>query len=381
VLKRSKIFVKPMILFVVLVAATAFAADAKSPRTPATPEVAIDAAASEVVIVRGDKRFLVDLAAGSVHELGAAAGADGATQQATPSSSKDAAAQAAADAQQQPADTKLSYYVPGDVRLMTVPTPLTLPKGGMRVEFTHRFPFEPTFSGVARGHLLGGLDTYAVASFGFDFGIADRVELGIYRSPTVIARTIEMRAAFRLLAERDDQPLNLTARFSVDGQNDFSQNFTTNFELIGSRSLGPKAQFYLVPTVSIHNRPVITNPVEQPCSQALATNVNPALHVKPCANTFSMGIGLAVDVRPTVALFAEVLPTMVNGPELGIHRPPYSFGIQKKIWRHAFTFGFTTAPRTTVAQRIGSRAVYTQQPGSDGPSGLFIGFNLSRQLR
>ena len=84
---------------------------------------------------------------------------------------------------------------------------------------------------------------------------------------------------------------------------------------------------------------------------------------------------------PTVALIAEVDPTMVNGTDLGIHRPSYSFGIEKKIWRHAFTFGFTNAPGTTVSQRIATRAIYLQDPSADKPSGLFIGFNLSRQLR
>lgn len=51
----------------------------------------------------------------------------------------------------------------------------------------------------------------------------------------------------------------------------------------------------------------------------------------PGFNTFSLGIGAAVDIRPTVALLAEVIPTLANGRELGIHRPAYAFGIQKKI--------------------------------------------------
>jgi hypothetical protein len=271
---------------------------------------------------------------------------------------------------------------------MSIPTHLTLPKGGMRVEFTHRFPYGPSFSGTALGHTLAGLDTFAVPAFGFSYGIANRVELGVYRAPSVIGRPIEMRAAFKLVSEKDGQPLNLTARFSIDGQNDFTRNFTTNFELISSRSLGHRAQIYIVPTMSIHNRPLLqlsgpltASPSKQPCSQAFATSVPASLNIKPCADTFSIGIGLAVDIRPTVALLAEVDPTLANGRELGIHRPPYSFGIQKKIWRHAFTLGFTTSPGTTVAQRIGTRASFLRSPQADKPSGLFIGFNLQRQLR
>lgn len=366
-------------------AAASLASDTKPSSPPAAPEVRVDPSASQVVVIQGDKKFLVDLAAGTVHPVDEQA----APQQAASSSSKDTTAQAASDSQQQTAaDTKASYYIPGDVRLMTVPTGVTLPKGGLRAEFTHRFPFQAAFSGVALGHSLLGLDNFAIPSFGFDYGLTNRIELSVYRSPSFVGRPIEMRAAFKLLAEKDGQPLNLTARFSVDGQNDFERNFTTNFELIAAKSLGAKAQLYLAPTVSIHNRPLLgatfsltAPPLEQPCSQALASGVPAAASVKPCADTFSIGIGLSVDVRPTVALFAEVDPTPVNGTDLGIHRPPYSFGIQKKIWRHAFTLGFTTAPGTTVAQRISTRSILLNDPKADKPSGMFISFNLQRQLR
>jgi len=84
-------------------------------------------------------------------------------------------------------------------------------------------------------------------------------------------------------------------------------------------------------------------------------------------------------VRPTVALVAETIPTLANGSELGIHRPAYSFGIQKKIWRHAFTFGFTNSPGTNVSQRAGTRATFLNDPAADKPSGMFVGFDLSRQ--
>jgi hypothetical protein len=93
-----------------------------------------------------------------------------------------------------------------------------------------------------------------------------------------------------------------------------------------------------------------------------------------------MGAGGAFDVRPTVALVAEVIPTLINGAPLGIHRPAYSFGIQKKIWRHAFTFGFTNSPATTVSQRAATRAAFLNDPQADKPQGLFIGFDLTRQL-
>lgn len=88
-----------------------------------------------------------------------------------------------------------------------------------------------------------------------------------------------------------------------------------------------------------------------------------------------------MDVRPTVALVAEAIPTLVNGRPLGIHHPAYAFGIQKKIWRHAFTFGFSNSPGTTVSQRAGTRASYLGDPEADGPGRMFVSFDLMRQLR
>jgi len=126
----------------------------------------------------------------------------------------------------------------------------------------------------------------------------------------------------------------------------------------------------VVPTVSLGNRELFSP----------SSFFSSAIPNRPGVNTFSLGVGGALDIRPTVALIAEVIPTLANGDELGIHRPAFGFAIQKKIWRHAFTFGFTTSPGTTVAQRAGTRAQFLGQPNADTPAGLCIGFDLMRQI-
>jgi hypothetical protein len=156
----------------------------------------------------------------------------------------------------------------------------------------------------------------------------------------------------------------------MQGQNNFSRNYTENLEGVFSRSLGSRAQLYAVPTFSLNNRILF----------APGSFFSSAIPNVPGHNTFSIGAGGAFDIRPTVAVVAEVIPTLVNGRPLEIHRPAYSFGIQKKIWRHSFTFGFTTSPGTTVAQRAGTRASYLGNPEADKPSGLVVGFDLSRQI-
>jgi hypothetical protein len=370
-------------------AASDNAASAPTPKPAAAPipfRVDFgDGANNTIVIEQNGKRYELDMIARTVRELPDMSSSKDI--QVAQDQSTSPQPQATIQAAQQDAQTD-KYYRPGDDRLMTIPSGQRIGRHAFWVNFSHRFPYSPPFNSPALGHTFFGMDDFALPSFGFQYGITDRLSVAIYRSPSLLGRPIELRAAYRLLDEHDHQPFNATFRYSIDGLNSFTRDYTSNFELIASKSITHRALFVLVPTVSIHNRPALglfntirTAPFKQPCEQALATGVPASMHVKPCANTMSLGVGLSVDVRPTVALIAEVTPTLVNARDLGIHRPPFGFAIQKKIWRHAFTFGLTTAPGTTVSQRSQTRAIYFRDPRADRFSQLTIGFNLSRQLR
>jgi len=361
-----------------------------SPATSASAGVSfVEGSTSQIVVERDGKRFLVDIASRQITELPASDGASSAMS----SSSKDQSAQAqqpAKPAGSTPAEAhkQETVYRAGDDLVFNVPTGRRVDRHGLYVNFTHRFPYEPAFTTPGRGNTLLGLDDFAVPSFGFRYGLTSRLYAFAYRSPSVTGRPIELMVGYNLLDEHDGNPLNFAARFSVDGQNNFQRNFAENFELIASRSLGRRAQLYAVPTFTIHARPLMQNinPTladaipNQPCSAQLANGISGGLNLKPCANTFSLGLAAAVDIRKTVAVIAEVTPTLVNATDLGIHRPEFAFGIQKKIWRHAFTLGFGNGPATIVSQRAGTNATFTGNPSADKPSKIFIGFDLSRQI-
>ncbi len=258
-------------------------------------------------------------------------------------------------------------YKPGDDLLVNLPTGRALDRHSLIVNFTHRFAYDPAFTGPGRGAELLGLDGVSVSSFGFRYGVTDNLSVDVWRSPSFIGRPIQIMAAYNLLDENREAPLNLAVRASIEGQNNFQKNFTENIETIFSRSIQGRAQFYVIPTMSFNARRLVTS--------GLRSDEIPAF---PGVNTLSIGFGLAVDIRPTVALVAEIIPTLLHADDLGIHRPVYSFGIQKKIWRHAFTLALTNGPGTTVSQRAGTRATFAQGP--DTPSGLFLGFDITRQI-
>ncbi len=266
---------------------------------------------------------------------------------------------------------KPDIYQPGDDVLITLPTGRPTDRHGVYVNFAHRFAYDPAFTGTNRGAELLGLDGVAIPSFGFRYGVTDNLSVSIFRSPSLINRPIQLMAGYNLVEERKGGPLNLMVRVSIEGQDNFRKNYTENIEGIISRSITSRAQLYFVPTVSFNDRRL-----EQP-SGFLSSQIPDV----PGVNAFSLGTGLAIDIRPSVALLAEVIPTLVNAQELGIHRPVFAFGIQKKIWRHSFTLGLTTSPGTTVSQRAATRATFLNDPSADTLGGLTLGFDLTRQLK
>jgi mono/diheme cytochrome c family protein len=272
-----------------------------------------------------------------------------------------------------PAETQQNptIYTPGDDLLISLPTGRPTDRHGLYVNFTHRFPYSPAFTGPAEGAQLFGLDNVAIPSFGFRYGVTDNLSVSVYRSPSLINRPIQIMAGYNILEERKADPFNLMVRVSIEGQDNFRKNYTENIEAILSRSITARAQFYLVPTVSFNDRRLV----------APAGFFSNEIADVPGVTAFSLGAGLAIDVRPTVALLAEIIPTLANADALGIHRPAFSFGIQKKIWRHAFTLGLTTSPGTTVSQRAATRAQLLNDPGADTFGGLMLGFDLTRQIK
>ncbi|MBS1790081.1 MAG: hypothetical protein JST85_20325 [Acidobacteria bacterium] len=261
-------------------------------------------------------------------------------------------------------DTPTNVYRPGDVRLINLPTALPIGKGSLWTDFTHRFPFgEPTNSSE-----LFGLDSIAMPSFGFIYGITDRIHVGAYRSPSGLGRPIQLSVGATLFSEQKGDPISVEARVGLEGRDNFKRNFTTSFEATFARSITRHAQVYFVPTVSVGDRPF-----------GFAPDQN-----LPGETAVALGAGVAINIRPTVALMTEANMRVNEDARYvseftGIHRPVFGFAIQKvsESRRHSFTLTFTNGQGTTMSQRSMTRGLVG---ADDGWQGLTIGFNLSRRL-
>lgn len=257
-----------------------------------------------------------------------------------------------------------NIYRQHDVRLVNLPTATRIPKGSLWTDFTHRFPFGDPISGSS----LLGLDTIAIPSFGLLYGITDRIHVGAYRSSGDVGRPIMLYAGASLLAEDKGDPLSLMARVGLEGRDNFKRNFTTSFEFTFARSITRHAQIYVVPTISVGDRPIGPD-----------VNVN-----LPGETAYALGLGAAINVRPTVAVMGEANYRFNEEARYmtsfsGIRRPVFGFGVQKTSAsrRHTFSLIFSNGPGTTFAQRSMTRGVFS---ADDSFQGLSIGFNISRRL-
>ncbi|MSO23512.1 MAG: hypothetical protein EXQ58_09725 [Acidobacteria bacterium] len=317
----------------------------------------VNGSGSQIVLERDGKRYLIDTQSQTIRELVPTVIASAQTPTTPPQTATTPAPAAKPEAKKEP-DT---YYTE-DIVLWNLPTAHHLGKKGLIIDFTHRFNSE-AFQPGGISDLLG-LDTFSFSSLGFTYGITDRWFAGIYRTPTYFGRILQLSTGLQLSRENAGHPLSSSIRVGVEGTNHFRNKYITSLELALARSIKNRAQIYFTPTVSFNNLPltVVVNDVFNP------TPVNGK-------TTTALGAGLSVDIRPTVAIMGEAI-YRVDG-RLGVIRPSFMLGIQKKVFRHSFTLGLSNSPGTTLSTRSATRGAYGLD---DTFGGLTIGFNLSRRL-
>lgn len=317
------------------------------------PVTFVEGSDSQAIVEFGGRRFLIDTRARTVSEV-----------------APEKPAEMAVKPQPTPEPEPTNVYRQGDVRLINLPTAKPIPKGSLWVDFTHRFPFgdfEPTDPAG-----LFGLDGFAVPSFGFVYGVTERIHVGAYRSPNAVGRPILVYAGAHLLDEQKGDPFTAMARVGLEGRDNFQRTFVPTLEFTLARSITQHAQLYLVPTVSINN-------------YSLRAFVNPERNIprRERETSVSLGVGGAFNLRPLVALMAEADYRLNEEGRLGSTRPVFGFGIQKMTAsrRHVFSLVFSNGVGTTFAQRSGTRgSIFGPGQLDESFKGLTIGFNLTRRL-
>ena len=256
----------------------------------------------------------------------------------------EAPAQPPAQAQDQPdapSDRRVDPSQP-DFTIIGLPTTLKIPRFASAFRVTHRFG-RPLGAGDF-GDLAGdffGLDGGAQIGLEYRFGIMAGTQIGIHRTSN---RTIEFFAQQHLL-DQGNSPVGLDVIGTIEGLDNFSESYSPAIGAVISRTVGRHGALYAHP-IWVNN------------TNELSDDDN---------NTFIVGLGGRLRIRPTVYLVGEVIPRFGYTPDAVYG----SFGIEKRAGGHSFQLNFSNGLGTTLAQLARGG-----QPSND----WFIGFNISRKF-
>jgi hypothetical protein len=233
-----------------------------------------------------------------------------------------------------------------DFVVVNLPTTLRVPKFKSAFRVTHRFarPLgQGDFGSLAED--LFGLDAGAQIGLEYRFGLMRGLQGGIHRTSD---RTIEFFTQYSVL-QQADHGLGLGVIASIDGTNNFKDSYTPAIGVVVSRELGRYGAVYVEP-MWVNN-----------------TNVLPSDLVDD-NDTFIVGLGARVRIRPSVNLVGEFIPR-VSGYKPGVHHG--TFGIEKVVGGHSFQLDFSNGFGTTMGQLA---------RGGTAKDDWYLGFHISRKF-
>jgi hypothetical protein len=231
-----------------------------------------------------------------------------------------------------------------DFVVVNLPTTMRLPKFKGNFRVTHRFGQN------LRGNSFGdnasnlfGLDSGAVVGLEYRFAPVRHLEAVVFRSS--LLKTVQFSGKYDALHENSTMPVSLSVLASVEGGNNFREQYAPAFGVVLGRSIANRAMVYAAP-VWVHNS-----------LPAGATT----------ENTGYLGLGGRLVIIPTVTITGEVTPRIGGfAPD----QPEYGFGLEKRVGGHVFSLTFTNTFGSTFGQLARGGAENT----------LYLGFNLSRKF-
>lgn len=212
---------------------------------------------------------------------------------------------------------------------------------------------------------LYGLDN-ATIRLGFDYGITDRLNVGVGRSSYL--KTFDGNIKWKLLRQKSGaETLPFTATWvssmfmlanewpEPDRQNYFSSRLSYHHTLLLARKMGDRVSLQLMPTV-VHRNLV-----------ALTEDHNTLL---------SMGVGTSVKINGSLRVNAEyyyILPNQIESTIGGeTVKNALSVGVDLETGGHVFQLHLTNSRGMTEKYLVG------ETTGSWSDGGIHFGFNVSR---
>jgi hypothetical protein len=235
-----------------------------------------------------------------------------------------------------------------DFTLVNLPTTLRLPRFKSAFRVTHRFgrPLgQGDFGSLVED--LFGLDSGALIGLEYRFGLMRGLQVGILRTSN---RTIEFFGQYNVVQQSDTAPIGVGVNATIDGTNNFRTVYTPSLGVVISRELGRSGAIYVEP-IWVNN----ANPLPD------------LLTPDEDNDSFMVGLGARLRVRPTVYLVGEFIPRVGYAP--GVHHG--TFGIEKRAGGHNFQLNVSNGLGNTMGQLAS---------GAGSNDDWYIGFNISRKF-
>ena len=256
---------------------------------------------------------------------------------------------AQADASSNPPKFDDEALIPAepDFTLIALPTALRVPVHKSAFRVTHRF-LRPLNNGDF-GDLFGdafGLDNGAMIGLEYRYGIITNGQIGVQRTSD---KTIEFFAEYGVFRQGQQLPVEIAVIATTEGGNNFKDAKTPSLGAVVSRRVSKFAAFYVEP-IWVNN--------SNPLPSALVDH----------NDTFMIGLGARIRVRPTVYIVTEWTPRVAG------FRPgstPGGFAIEKHAGGHQFQLNFSDSFGTTMGQIA---------RGGPEPTNWYLGFNISRKF-
>jgi len=257
------------------------------------------------------------------------------------------AATTPARAQSQPDPDRVLNPAQPDVTLVNLPTSMRIPLHRGSFRLSHRFsrPLgQGDFTDLVQDAF--GFDSSANIGIEFRYGLMRGLQIGVYRTND---RTIEFFGQYSAVQQGERMPLSIDAYAAVDGTDNFTDSYTPVLGAIVSRTIGRHAALYAEPMWVNNSNPLPKEVVDD-------------------NDTFLVGLGARLRIRPSVYLVYEAVPR-VGGYEPGGMQQ--SFAIERRAGGHLFQLNFSNGTGSAWSQLA---------RGGPGTGDWYIGFNLSRKF-
>lgn len=244
-------------------------------------------------------------------------------------------------------DATLNIAEP-DFTLVNLPTSLRLPSMKSAFRVTHRF-VRPLKCDECEDNLLEdlfGIDNGAAIGLEFRFGVVPGGQVVFHRAR--VDKAIQLLGQYSLSRQGDGMPLEMAAIATIEGTDNFREDFSGTFGVILTHLLGDRGSVHFEP-MFVANSNLFEDDVDDD-------------------STFMIGIGSRIRLTPTVYVVGEMTPR-VSG-----YKPDTmlgSFAIEKRAGGHVFQLNFSNYFGTTLRQLA--------QGAPDG-SHWYMGFNISRKF-